>query len=175
MSKITKWYLKDTDKQIFPGDAITLNCFVKFARYPEDSFQITVAPSYVDKNYIALLEEIGFVEKHEEEEVKSYTVYLKWLAETENVSYGELLNAFNLIYSVNPSAAVSFILKTISKNRNKSKSTSLPRKVWLIDITTNKPCMTDVDSPDRLSNIAWFISKEDAEYALKVCAPLLKH
>lgn len=171
-SKNVKWYLKDTDKQICLGDEVTFYQSVKFSKYPNTTFEITTSHPLNEKD-IEALKEAELIYEKEEKPIEEYTSYLKWLADAEGMNYAEVLRSFSLTLQMNPNAALSIILKAISRKMNKLVNVT-PRKVWVVDITTRKLFLMDVDNANRLKNIAWFFTQEDAEYALKVCEPIIK-
>ena len=173
MSKNVKWYLKDTNRQVCLGDEVTFKQSINFSRYPNTTFETTTTHPLDEEDIKALIEAELIYEK-EEKPVEEYTSYLKWLADAEGLKYTDVLSSFSVTLQVNPSAALSILLKAISRKMNKLVNVT-PRKVWLIDITTKKSFMMDVDNANRLKNVAWFFNKEDAEYALKVCGPVIKH
>lgn len=172
-SKNVKWYLKDTNRQVCLGDEVTFYQSISFSRYPNTTFETTTTHP-LDEEDIKSLKEAELIYEKEEKPIEEYTSYLKWLADAEGMNYTEVLKSFGLTLKMNPNAALSILLKAISRKMNEH-SLTIPRKVWLIDTTVKKPFMMDVDSANRLKNIAWFFNEKDAEYALKVCSPVINH
>lgn len=171
-NKNVKWYLKDTNRQICLGDEVTFSQSINFSRYPNTTFETTTTHP-LDEEDIKALIEAEFIYEKKEKPIEEYTSYLKWLADAEGLEYTNVLSSFGVTLQVNPSAALSILLKAISRKMNKLGNVT-PRKVWLIDVTTKNLFMMDIDNDNRLKNLAWFFNKEDAEYALKVCEPIIK-
>lgn len=172
MSKNVKWYLKDTNRQICIGDEVTFYQSISFSRYPNTTFETTTTHP-LDEEDIKTLKEAELIYEKEEKSVEEYTTYLKWLAEKENLEYSAVLQSFSFTLRLNPKAALTMLLQAISlKNFGDKFTTSKP---WVINLGTLEPCIVDIVGMKFKTQLAWFPTKEDAEYALKVCSPIIKH
>lgn len=171
MSKNVKWYLKDTNRQVCLGDDVTFYQSISFSRYPNTTFETTTTHP-LDEEDIKSLKEAELIYEKEEKPVEEYVSYLKWMAEEKNLEYAEVLKSFGFTLKINPKAALTILLQAISrKNFGEKFTTSKP---WIINLGTLEPCIIDVISTRFKTPIAWFPTKEDAEYALKVCEPIIK-
>lgn len=168
-----KMYITGTDKEICLGDEVTYSLKVAFKKHPSLVFESEYTCNIDEKTLNDLVEE-KFLTAKEDKPIEDYTTYLKWMAETKGYKSADVLSAFSVTLQLNPNAALSMLLKAISTKLYKGK-TAIPRKVWMINIVTKEIFITDVKNPARLKNIAWFVTEEDAEYALKVCKPILKY
>lgn len=166
-----KMYLRGTDKEICIGDEVTVSVKLFFKKYPSITHGF-VYKGTVTEDTVKQLIENKIVYIKEDKLVEAYTTYLEWLADEEGMPIAEIFSAFSCILQVNPNAALSMLLKAISRKMN-AKMTDSPRKAWLINNVTHKPYVSDIIDSSILSNVAWFITKEDAEYALKVCKPII--
>lgn len=171
MSKNVKWYLKDTNRQVCLGDEVTFKQSINFSRYPNTTFE-TTATHPLDEEDIKAFIEAGLIYGKEEKPIEEYTIYLKWLAEKRSLEYSAVLQSFSFTLKLNPKAALVMLLQAISlKNFGDKFTTSKP---WVINLATLEPCLVDIVDMRFKTLIAWFPTKEDAEYALKVCEPIIK-
>jgi len=169
--KNVKWYLKDTKNEISLGDEMTYHQTVSFSKYPNMVFETTITHP-LDEEDIKTLKEVELIYEKEEKPVEEYISYLKWMAEEKNLEYTAVLQSFGFTLKLNPKAALTILLQAISrKNFGEKFTTSKP---WIINLGTLEPCIIDVISARFKTPIAWFPTKEDAEYALKVCEPIIK-
>lgn len=170
-SKNVKWYLKDTNRQVCLGDEVTFKQSINFSRYPNTTFETTTTHP-LDEEDIKTLIEAEFIYEKEEKPIEEYTVYLKWLAEKRSLEYSTVLQSFGFTLKLNPKAALVMLLQAISlKNFGNAFTTSKP---WVINLGTLEPCIVDIVGIRFKTPLAWFPTKEDAEYALKVCEPIIK-
>lgn len=170
-SKNIKWYLKDTNRQVCLGDEVTFKQSINFSRYPNTTFETTTTHP-LDEEDIKTLIEAEFIYEKEEKPIEEYTVYLKWLAEKRSLEYSVVLQSFGFTLKLNPKAALVMLLQAISlKNFGDALTTSKP---WVINLGTLEPCIVDIVGIRFKTPLAWFPTKEDAEYALKVCEPIIK-
>lgn len=170
-SKNVKWYLKDTNRQICLGDEVTFKQSIIFSRYPNTTFETTTTHP-LDEEDIKALIEADFIYEKEEKPIEEYTTYLKWMAEKEHLDYTSVLQSFGLTLRLNPKAALVTLLQAISlKNFGNEFTTSKP---WVVNLGTLEPCLVDIVDIRLKTPLAWFPTKEDAEYALKVCEPIIK-
>lgn len=171
MSKNVKWYLKDTNRQVCLGDEVTFKQSINFSRYPNTTFETTTTHP-LDEEDIKALIEAEFIYEKEEKPIEEYTTYLKWLAEKKKLEYATVLQSFSFTLKLNPKAALVMLLQAISlKNFGDALTTSKP---WIISLGTLEPCIIDIVGIRFKTPLAWFPTKEDAEYALKVCEPIIK-
>lgn len=171
--KNVKWYLADTEKEICIGDAATITKIIEFSKYPDLTASFTITRPIEEEDIKSLKKEDLITEK-EEKPVEDYCVYLKWLADVEGMPATDVYKAFSTTLQINRNAALSILLKAISRKfRKKTVLEYIPAKVWLINTDTMKPFITDVYDPKFLDTRAWFSSKEDADYAIKVCNPII--
>lgn len=170
--KTVKWYLKDTNKEVCLGDNVTYFQSIKIDKYPGLTFESAITHP-MDEEDAQILVDSDILVAKEEKPVEDYTNYLKWLADKEGFKYSDVFSSFSLTCKINPNAALSILLKAISRKLNKN-ITVTPRKVWIINISEKKPALVDVTNDNYLKNIAWFLTKNDADYALEVCKPILE-
>ena len=171
MSKNVKWYLKDTNRQVCLGDEVTFKQSINFSRYPNTTFETTTTHP-LDEEDIKTFKEAELIYEKEEKPIEEYTIYLKWLAEKKSLEYSAVLQSFSFTLKLNPKAALVMLLQAISlKNFGNEFTTPKP---WIINLGTLEPCLIDIVDIRFKTPLAWFPTKEDAEYALKVCEPIIK-
>lgn len=171
MSKNVKWYLKDTNRQVCLGDEVTFYQSINFSRYPNTTFETTTTHP-LDEEDIKALKEAELIYEKEERPIEEYTIYLKWLAEKRSIEYSAVLQSFGFTLKLNPKAALVMLLQAISlKNFGNEFTTPKP---WVINMGTLEPYLIDIVGIRFKTPLAWFPTKEDAEYALKVCEPIIK-
>ena len=171
MSKNVKWYLKDTNRQVCLGDEVTFKQSINFSRYPNTTFETTTTHP-LDEEDIKTFKEAELIYEKEEKPIEEYTTYLKWLAEKKSLEYSAVLQSFSFTLKLNPKAALVMLLQAISlKNFGNEFTTPKP---WVINLGTLEPCLIDIVDIRFKTPLAWFPTKEDAEYALKVCEPIIK-
>lgn len=166
-----KWFVKDTTQELSLGDVINVKQVVTFPKWKdlklEEELVITLT-----KEDLESLEKDGYVYKKEVETIPDYTVYIKKMAKIADKDYKDIIVSFGIIQQVNPLLALSLVLKSISNELN-SKEVFNPCKFWVFDTITGSPKLLDYTKDMMLNNIAWFKSKEDIDYAMKVCKPLI--
>jgi hypothetical protein len=175
-------YIKSTNKEVCLGDEVTYTVRIKFSKYPELVLENDISAT-IDKEIMNSLIEAEVVEKREAKtKEKNYNYYLKWLADKQGYKYEDVLKHFNFTLDLNPTTALSMLLKTISKEMlNNCYSmpcvngyVSRPNKVWIFNTTIGKSAIIDVTKDTNLKGIAYFLTKEDLDKALEVCKPILE-
>lgn len=164
-------YLQGTDKEICIGDEFVVSVKLAFKKYPSLTHGFVCKDS-VTEDVVKQLIKHDVVYIKEDKPVEAYSVYLEWLADKERMARDKIFRAFSCTLQVNPNAALSMLLKAISRKMN-AERTSYPKKAWLINNVTHKSYISDILDTNVFKNVAWFMTKEDAEYALKVCKPII--
>lgn len=175
--KDKKMVITGTNKEISLGDEITYAIKVTFKRYPDLVFESEYTYNVDEETLKSLIEEelITVEEKPKE----TYLDYLKWLADKEGFKYTDVLTHFNFTLDINPMAALSILLKAISrrflsKNCPKGGFFGTPVKVWIFNTTIGKPAILDITKDTNLKGIAYFLNKEDLDKALELAKPILE-
>lgn len=168
IKKNVKWYLKDTNKEVCLGDKVTINQSITFSRYPDTQFTTTTTQP-LDEEDIKSLKEAFIIQEVKED----YLDYIKWITRLLDIPYTKMMDSLTITRKISPNAALSLLLKIISIKINGSTLTN-KSKVWLINISDKTSYIADVMDKSKLANLAWFKSKEDADYALEVCKPILE-
>jgi len=166
-----KWFIKDTTQELSIGDVINVKQVVTFPKWKDFKFEEESTVT-LTKEYLESLEKDGYVCKKEVENIPDYTVYIKKMAKSAGKDYIDVITSFGMMQQVNPLSALSIVLKSISNELN-SEELFIPCKFWVFDTITRSPKLLDYTKDMVLDNIAWFKSKEDIDYAMKVCKPLI--
>ena len=169
--KNVNYYLTDSNKQIKVNDEVNYHQTVTFTKYPDMVFETSVTHP-LDEEDIEALVEAEILEAKEVKPLEDYTSFLKWLANIEHKDYAKVINAFSLLMDINPRAALSMVMKAISKKLYYNDCEAL-RKVWIYDLAHNKPLMVDVENTTHLKVMAYFKTKEDVDKAIKICEPII--
>lgn len=138
-------------------DGLTISHSIKCSLVPES---------------VPFLREIGAI-KVVKEKSKDLTYYFRAICKENNLAP----NILKKIFEISPSIALSLCLRTIAVDLDEKYEGDISecKTIWIFDMMSGQPTEVPTKMAKNLRNFAAFRNREDIDFAMKTCSPIIKN